>query len=153
MFRLYSKGCEYVIRALAQVNAVGDGKCFSVKEICEKADLPEWYTRKVFQALVREGLLKASRGPGGGYKFGVPPGKISILRMIQAIDGKHVLDQCIMGSGECKDRDPCPLHKKWVKIKAGLISQLRSVTIQELIGSMSRSDRGKSNFKEEGSRQ
>lgn len=139
MLRLYSKGCEYVIRALAQVSARGDKECFSIKEICEKADLPEWYTRKVFQALVRDGLLKASRGPGGGYQFNIHPGKISMFRMIQAIDGKHAFDQCVMGSsGLCKDRNPCPLHQNWTKMKAGLINELKSVHIQELIGSMAR---------------
>ena len=149
MFRLYSKGCEYVIRALAQVNAAGNGKCFSVKEICKKADLPEWYTRKVFQSLAHHGFLSASRGPGGGYCFKVSPGKISVLSVIQAIDGKDVLDQCVMGSGKCKDRKPCPLHGKWIKIKAGLITELKSVTIQELIGSMIHYGKRKTNSKEE----
>ncbi|MBI4397680.1 MAG: Rrf2 family transcriptional regulator [Candidatus Omnitrophica bacterium] len=133
MFRLYSKGCEYVMRALAQVGERKNGGCFSVRDICEKAELPEWYTRKIFQSLVRRGLLIGARGPGGGYQFGKPPKKISILAMIQAIDGEDVLEQCVMGPGKCNQRERCALHPIWLKIKASLLKELRASTIEDLL--------------------
>ena len=151
MFRLYSKGCEYTIRALAMAQ---DGKekmglSFSAKDICERAGLPEWYTRKVFQNLVREGILKAHRGPGGGYVFSGDPQKISILAMIKAIDGKDALEGCVMGPGRCKDRRPCPLHKKWKNIKEKLVAELKSISVRDLIGSMSRHEKESTNSNEE----
>ncbi|MBI4971037.1 MAG: Rrf2 family transcriptional regulator [Candidatus Omnitrophica bacterium] len=133
MFRLYSKGCEYVIRALALVNASKEGRCFSVKDICRKARLPEWYTRKVFQSLVRNGYLEASRGPGGGYTLKVHPSKISLLNMIRAVDGKDVLDQCMMSSGKCKNKKSCVMHNKWIRIKESVVRELKSVTVQDLM--------------------
>ena len=134
MVRLYSRGCEYVIRALAQVNAAKNGKRFSVKEICEKASLPESYTRKVFQSLVHSGLFEAWRGPGGGYQFKQSPRRISVLKTIRAIDGDDVLEQCVMGVGKCRDQESCALHKKWASIKSKFISEMASVSVEDLIG-------------------
>ena len=67
MFRLYSKGCEYAIRAMLHMVPGEEPQWFQAKMVCKKAGIPESFTRKIFQALVGGGFLNASRGPGGGY--------------------------------------------------------------------------------------
>ncbi|MCH7649769.1 MAG: Rrf2 family transcriptional regulator [Nitrospinae bacterium] len=87
MFRLYSKGCEYAIRALVHAAPKKKGERFKAKAICEKAGIPESFTRKVFRLLVHAGFLEALRGPGGGYALLEDPERISLLEIIKAVDG------------------------------------------------------------------
>ena len=133
MFRLYSKGCEYAIRALMCVAPDDSTERFQAKNVCQKAGIPESFTRKVFQALVNGGFLEAARGPGGGYSLTQEPSEISLLEIIEAVDGVETFDACIMGLPECDSSKPCPLHDTWSKAKEGLIGRLRSQTLADLV--------------------
>ncbi|GMU91061.1 MAG: hypothetical protein AMXMBFR4_01190 [Candidatus Hydrogenedentota bacterium] len=133
MFKLYSKGCEYALRALsfaAMTN--GEGR-FKTREICEWTGIPESYARKMFLALVHRGLLRAIRGPGGGYALTRSPGRITLLDIIQAVDGKDTFDHCVMGLQICDSADPCPLHETWARAKERLLAQLRRRTLEDLL--------------------
>lgn len=133
MFKLYSKGCEYALRALsfaAMTN--GEGR-FKTREICEWTGIPESYARKMFLALVHRGLLRAIRGPGGGYALTRSPGRITLLDIIQAVDGQDTFDHCVMGLQICDSADPCPLHETWVRAKERLLAQLRRRTLEDLL--------------------
>ena len=133
MFRLYSKGCEYAIRALMHAAPHDSGERFLASEVCRKAGIPEAFARKTLQALVRGGFLEAVRGPGGGYVFVEHPKEISILKIIKAVDGETTFGRCILGLPECDKEDPCPLHETWAKAKEELLTQLETKTLQDLI--------------------
>lgn len=142
MFRLYSKGCEYAIRAMVHVAPLDGKERFQAKAICEKAGIPEHYTRKVFQALVQAGFLKGNRGPGGGYTLTDDPKNISLLNVIYAVDGVDTFDGCIMGLPECQAEKPCPLHSVWSLAKEDMQGQLESKTLQDLIETVRRREVG-----------
>lgn len=133
MFRLYSKGCEYAIRALIHMAPMEKGERIPAKKICEKADIPESYTRKIFQDLVNGGFLEAAPGPGGGYAIMKRPAKISLLEVIQAVDGENTFAACILGLSECDGVKPCPLHHAWAHAKEELLAQLEGQTLQDLV--------------------
>lgn len=133
MFRLYSKGCEYAIRALVHMAPVGENRRFQAREICKKAEIPESFTRKIFQALVAGGFLDAVPGPGGGYAITRDPKDISLLDVIQAVDGLDTFAGCILGLSECNAKAPCPLHHAWARAKDGLMEELESQSLQDLI--------------------
>ena len=133
MFRLYSKGCEYTIRALAHMAPTEDGTRYQVKEICKKAEIPESFTRKVFQDLVGAGFLDAVPGPGGGYIIVKKPEDISLLEVIETVDGKETFAECILGLDQCDGKNPCPLHNTWADEKERLLRQLDSKTLQDVI--------------------
>jgi Rrf2 family protein len=133
VFKLYSKGCEYAIRALVFVVTEHDGERFQASTICEQVGVPEPYTRKILQALVHDGLLKAVRGPSGGYQLTREPDDISVLSVILAVDGQDSFDGCIMGLSKCGSEQPCPLHEVWAPAKEGLMERLKGVTLQHMI--------------------
>lgn len=128
--RLYSKGCEYAIRVLLETPE-GENN-FLIKTACKKSRVPESFTRKMFQKLVRKGVLKASQGPGGGYAFKVLPKDISILRLVKLLDGELAMKGCILGFSQCHDRVPCPLHHSWQSIRSHVISNLDTLTLEGL---------------------
>ena len=133
MFRLYSKGCEYAIRALVHMAPEGETTRFQAKNVCEKAGIPESLTRKIFQSLVNGGFLHAVRGPGGGYALTKPPTEITLYEVILAVDGLDTFAGCILGLDQCDSDQPCPLHKMWADGKTVLIETLESKTLADLI--------------------
>ena len=134
MFSLYSKKCEYVLLGLARLGTEGaGGKRFLAKDFCRKMNLPEPFTRKALQALVKAGILRAVQGPGGGYSFSRPTSQISVLDLIYAIEGKKHYSSCVMGFSQCHAAQPCGLHAVWTQVKGQLMLQLQKETLSLLI--------------------
>lgn len=136
MFCLYSKGCEYAIRALAEISGAESNANFRAKDICRNAGIPEPYARKTFQALVQNGFLKAVPGPGGGYSLARNPKNTTVMDVVDAVEGKGNYSQCMMGLAVCNDQKPCSLHFVWLKLKGQMIDALRSRTLSELSESL-----------------
>jgi len=105
---------------------------YTAKEICRKAKIPEPFTRKTFQALVRGKFLRAATGPGGGYRLAKDARSISVLDVVEAVDGKDAFSGCVMGFSECGGKKPCSLHEKWKAIKEHLVDQLGKTTLYDL---------------------
>lgn len=133
MIRIYSKKCEYAIRALSSVSCNISGGRFSLRSVCRQAKTPEWSTRKTLQALVHNGILIAKPGPGGGYRFKVSPDKISVLKLILAVDGESAFGKCILGQASCGQHNPCALHGIWEKVKTVLVSELDSSNLAQIM--------------------
>lgn len=134
MFRLYSKGCEYAIRALVYMAQKRDEPNLRAKDICRKARIPESFTRKVFQSLVKGKYLEAVPGNGGGYRLAKDPRKISILEIVEAVDGRRTFDRCLMGSAsKCSSNHPCALHADWMKTKNSLLLNLEARRLKDLV--------------------
>ena len=133
MFKLYSKGCEYAIRALVHMAPEGETTRFQAKSVCKKAGIPESFTRKIFQSLVNGWFLHAVRGPCGGYALTKPPAEITLYEVILAVDGLDTFEGCILGLDECDATQPCPLHKMWAGGNTVLLETLTSKTLADLI--------------------
>jgi Rrf2 family iron-sulfur cluster assembly transcriptional regulator len=132
MFCLYSKGCEYAIRAMAEISGEKSAENFRAKDICRRAGIPEPYARKTFQALVQNGFLKAVPGPGGGYSLVRDPHESTVMDVVEAVDGKANYTGCVMGLSACNDKAPCSLHFEWLKIKGLMVDALRSRSLSDL---------------------
>jgi Rrf2 family protein len=132
LFKLYSKGCEYALRALTYAATQNEDGRFQAADVCLQTGIPESFSRKIFQALVQGGFLRALRGPGGGYVLTIPPDQISLLDVIRAVEGDDTFDHCVLGLPECGTKRPCPLHETWVKAKEQLLAQLEKRTLQDL---------------------
>ncbi len=115
MTHLYSRGVEYAIRCL-RLLAMNPALPRTVMDLCEEAKLPEHFTRKMLQPLVRQGILKSHRGPGGGFVFARPPAEISLRMVVEGIEGGPRTDYCLLGEPECSAEKPCPLHHQWKQI-------------------------------------
>lgn len=137
MFRLYSKGCEYAIRGLMHFPAELNSNV-GIQEISDRAQVPEHFTRKMFQVLARNGILTAISGPNGGYRLARKPDQISLLEIMEIIDGTGPLNACVLGLPICDDGNPCALHDSWTKAKKTLLPDLRKRSIADLFKSSER---------------
>jgi len=132
MFKLYSRGCQHALRALTYAVSQSESERFQARDVCEQAGVPEYFTRKVLQALVQGGFLNAHRGPGGGYSLKQAPEDISVLEVIHAVEGAGAYDGCVMGLSECSSEHPCPLHHVWAEAKQNLFERLAATSLKEI---------------------
>ncbi len=130
---MFSKACEYAIRSCIYIASVSiQGKRVSLVDVAEKIQSPEASTSKILQKLVKEGIIKSVKGPGGGFEMHLNDlGKISLLRIIETIDGE-VLKQCSLGLSDCSEKNPCPFHNRYKPIKDKLLATFRHTTMKDL---------------------
>ncbi|WMJ73630.1 Rrf2 family transcriptional regulator [Cytophagaceae bacterium ABcell3] len=108
---MLSKSCEYGMRAVVYIalNSSKDHKV-GIKDIAESLEFPAPFLAKILQSLVKHKLIASTKGPNGGFFLEKKPEKISMLNIMEAIDGLAYFKECGMGFKKCSDKRPCPLH-------------------------------------------
>ncbi len=150
---LYSKTCEYAIRALAYMaSQEARGEYTSTAEVKKATGIPGPYLSKVFGVLVRKSILRAKQGPGGGVVFAQSPKEISLLNVIEAIETTELVErECVMGLAECNAKLACPMHDEWKDFKSRMVKKLSHIFISDLSRSLGLRDfRGLSRAKLKG---
>ena len=86
MISITSKS-RYAVVAMAELGRSGD-RPMSVKELAERRGIPDQFLEQLFSTLRRSGLLTSHRGSKGGYTLSRPADEITVLEVVQALDGK-----------------------------------------------------------------
>lgn len=126
---IFSKKCEYAIRALTHLAKVGGVS--DVREICRGQEVPYAFTAKVLRELSRKGFVMSVKGVGGGFRLARPARRIRLLDVFLAMDG-DVLGKCLYGFSRCSDDEPCPLHHDWKVLQSGIQDYLSKRTVAHL---------------------
>ena len=128
---MFSRACEYAIKIMIYIAAnEQEGKRTGLREVTEAIGSPEAFTAKILQQLVKNGLLESFKGPTGGFNL---PGnrRILIHDIVVAIDGEHLIKDCVLGLPECSGDNPCPVHDKFIGVREHLNDTLLSTYIQD----------------------
>jgi Rrf2 family protein len=129
---IYSRSAEYAIRALVRMAELEDGQYALVKQIAAESDIPQHFLSKILQDLARDGFLKSSKGPGGGFRLSTAAEDISMMQIVEAVDGSGRYDRCPGGSSECSDHAACGLHDSWMPLRSRIIEYLEGTSVADL---------------------
>jgi len=133
---IYSRSAEYAIRAFVYLAQVPDGKYAMVKNIAEESEIPTHFLAKILQQLARKGFLRSSKGPTGGFALRRAPDDITLLEIVDAIDGLAEYERCPSGITECNDEAPCGMHESWKELRSRIIGYLEGTTISDVARSL-----------------
>lgn len=86
MISITSKS-PYAIRALAELGRAGDQNPVPIGELARRRDVPVQFLEQLFAVLRRAGILASQRGVKGGYRFARAPGSVSVLEIVELLDG------------------------------------------------------------------
>lgn len=115
---MLSLTCKASIKAVIYLGSQFDlGKKSSIKEIAAFINENEHTVGKLLQILVKENIINSLKGPNGGFYITAEQKKQPIIKIIHAIDGKDVFQQCGLGLRECNETRPCPLHNDFKPIR------------------------------------
>ena len=129
MFRL-SKKADYGLIALKHLAQHGN-ESVSAREIAEEYRIPTELLAKILQRLARKGLLVSQHGTRGGYVLARDPSKISIVDVVEALDGPIGITPCERGSN-CEQLDVCSVRDPLMKLKVKVVRVLGDTSIYEL---------------------
>lgn len=130
---MFSKSCEYAIKAALHIcGNTRNGERLSIKEIAEAIESPEPFTAKILQELAKKEIISSAKGPGGGFYIDPKGRAVTMIEIIDAIDGKRAFERCGLGLKECSETRPCPIHKEFKAYSARLKNLLTTKTLQEM---------------------
>lgn len=131
---MFSKACEYGIRALTVIAEAGkEGRKIGIKELCEQSKTPESFTAKILQNLVKKKIISSQKGPSGGFYIAKDLDKITLYQIVEAIDGKDVFIKCGLGLERCNAKKPCPLHFQFEVVRNELNDMCKNNSLADLI--------------------
>lgn len=104
----------------------------SLKEICRRRDLPRQYLSTIFAALARADLVGSVRGQSGGRILAKPPEEITLLEVIEAIEGPLATNLCQHTPPRCEEVD-CPVRPVWAEIQEKIRAALASKHLSDFI--------------------
>ncbi len=138
---IYSQACGYCLTALCRLRLMSASGPVRVAELCRvkdavQDDLPSMFVAKIFQDLVRGGILRSVRGRNGGFTFARPPEKIRVADIVDAVDGAGGCRRCISGMPLCNEAQPCPLHDRFAPIRKEILRFLQETTLEHLSESL-----------------
>lgn len=129
---VYSRSCSYAIRAMSRLAMIRPDGFVSLNDVCQGSDLPKTFVAKIFGELTQAGMLASAKGPGGGFALVAKADEITLLSIIDAIDGLGLYNQCIVGLDRCDDRQPCSQHDHFKPIRKMILSYLGSTTLDQM---------------------
>ncbi|MBI5562063.1 MAG: Rrf2 family transcriptional regulator [Deltaproteobacteria bacterium] len=132
MFRL-SRAAEYAVRGLLHL-AMMDGASApaDIETIAKAQDAPKAYLSKLFQQLAKKGFVRSVRGPVGGFVLARRPADITLLEVIEAMEGQMFLNSCLIHEGCCPRGAACPVHEVWGDAQKKFLRVLQTSTLARL---------------------
>jgi len=127
-----TRAAEYAIRGVLYLCLQPKGSVCLLSEISKDQSIPPSFLSKIFQNLARSGFVGSFRGTGGGFTLLKDPEEISLLDVIEAIDGQISLNVCLNDGFICENQPTCAVHRVWNDAQAYLTDRLRENTFASL---------------------
>ncbi len=126
-----SEASNLGIHALAYLASKGIGISLSAGQIAEDIGVSESHLSKVLQKLVKTEIISSSRGAKGGFSLQRDPSKLSLLELVEKIDGPLIITDCLLGSPIC-DNQECMLGDLIREVGNMVHQRLAEVTLKDL---------------------
>ncbi len=119
---------DYAIRALIQL-ANGNGSPVAAGAIGLAMDIPTGFLQQVLGQLQQDGLVTSRPGPSGGYALARPAEEITVLAIVESLEGPLRTSECALRGGPCHWDSVCALHWVWSSARDALCDELAGATL------------------------
>ena len=124
---------EYAVRCVLYLASQGQGVVCNRKIIAKSMDIPDQFLGKIAQQLSHAGIIEIVQGSKGGLRLVIPPQKISLLDVVEAVIGEIYLNDCIIRPESCNRSNACAVHVVWEKARNQLRKTLQEATFAKLL--------------------
>jgi Rrf2 family protein len=133
---MLSNTSKYALRAVIYLalNEEGTSK-IGIKQISKELDIPTPFLGKILQSLAKHKLLVSTKGPHGGFGLAKNANEISLMDVVEIIDGLDNFNMCVLGLHPCSDKDDnhhCPIHQNYAEVREQLKTLFETENIGEL---------------------
>ena len=127
-----TRRCDYACRILRAAYKSGDAYV-SVSDIADEEDIPYAFARSIQHDLVKGGLIKTVRGAHGGLALNCDPAQVTLLEVLEAIQGPVSISLCVMDPEYCEKQGDCAYNKLWQGADRLLNEYFGAITLKDLI--------------------
>ncbi len=128
-----TRQADYAIRAIYYLATLGIDQRASTSQIAKEQHIPPSFLAKIISQLSVAGLLHTSRGARGGVTLARRPEEITMLDVVEAIDGPINLNECVNDGHGCNFDHDCPMRSLWCEIQDTLVSRLTGTTFADFV--------------------
>ena len=128
--KLSTRG-RYGLRAICYIAENQDKGFISVSEISENLNLSENYLEQLVRMLKKDGLIRSSRGPKGGYKINNDLNNITIGQILRSLEGDMTTSECVSGKVNCDEK--CDVYDLFTKLDFLINQAIDSITLENIV--------------------
>jgi Rrf2 family protein len=127
-----SRASTYAFYGLGYLAGQPAGRFVPLSEVTERYGISETHLAKIFQTLVKAGLLESARGVNGGFALAKPSNQICALDVIQALEGPIVEAGCLLLGEPCERDSVCRINAVWRRAQHQMLTVLRQATLADM---------------------
>jgi len=127
-----TRQADYAVRAVLYLAGLTNGRRAPTSEIAREQRIPPSFLAKIVSQLSVAGVVQTSRGARGGVALARSPNDISLLEVIEAIDGPIMLNECVDDPSACFFGEDCPVQGVWCDAQSSLVHKLRATDFEVL---------------------
>jgi Rrf2 family protein len=128
-----TRQADYAVRAVLHLARAGNTERAATSTIAKEQKIPASFLAKIISQLSIAGLLHTARGARGGVTLAREPKDITLLEVVEAIDGPIQLNECVQAIGVCSFEDNCPVRAVWCDTQNELVRRLKSISFSDLM--------------------
>lgn len=132
MFQI-TRRIDYAFRIMMELGSLYDGKPIPTHEIASCTNVPQAFMRKIVVELAKNNLLQTVKGPNGGLVLGRSLESITMLQIIEALEGPVCLNICLLRQGACEREEFCPGHDYWSDVQRVLVAKLQAGRLDTMV--------------------
>jgi Rrf2 family protein len=132
-----TRQADYAVRAVLHLARIGGAERSATSAIAREQNIPPSFLAKIISQLSIAGLLHTSRGARGGVSLARDPKDITLLEVVEAIDGPIQLNECLGEDGSCMFENNCPIKPVWCDVQNELVRRLKATNFADLLAKAS----------------
>lgn len=117
---------------LRLVQTIADGGRWRAADIAERIGSSAPYVAQLVAPLTRAGWVRSIPGPSGGHELIADLADVSVLDLIDVVEGVPETGRCVMADRPCPAPEPCALHDAWVPARDDLTARLAATSLRSL---------------------
>jgi len=129
-----TRRADYGIRAMIAIARAATDEPLSTPRIADAMAIPIRFLPQVMADLARAGLVDSTGGRRGGYRLGRPASEISLLEIIEALEGDARRRQCVLRSAPCGRDGYCDVHTVFAAAQDALLDRFSAARLCDLAG-------------------
>lgn len=126
---------RYGLRTLMDIAEHQHAGPVTLQSISKRQELSQKYLWHVITPMKNAGLIKVTRGAGGGYKLALEPEQITLLDILTAVEGKICIVPCVHSASSCKRSRTCTAKTAWETVNDAICDSLKTLTLDSLLAS------------------
>ena len=128
-----TRQADYAVRAVLHLARAGNAERSATSAVAKEQNIPPSFLAKIISQLSIAGLLHTSRGARGGVTLARDPKDITLLEVVEAIDGPIQLNECVGSDGGCHFDGDCPIKPVWCDAQEELVKRLKGTNFGDMV--------------------